>query len=90
MDKAELKQQILALVEQYSALHFAAKPFQAGSSVVPPSGKVLGAAELKNMVEASNNNETDSAPPLLFHGEGDVGGEVILMDQTVVPSDVLV
>ncbi|HEY5993159.1 MAG TPA: lipopolysaccharide biosynthesis protein RfbH [Gallionellaceae bacterium] len=53
VDKAELKQQILNLVEQYSAQHFAAKPFQAGSSVVPPSGKVLGAAELKNMVEAS-------------------------------------
>ncbi len=53
MDKAELKRQILNLVEQYSALHLAAKPFQAGSTVVPPSGKVLGAAELKNMVEAS-------------------------------------
>ena len=53
MDKAEIKQQILNLVEQYSALQYAAKPFQAGTSVVPPSGKVLGAAELKNMVEAS-------------------------------------
>ncbi|MDI1279756.1 aminotransferase class I/II-fold pyridoxal phosphate-dependent enzyme, partial [Methylobacter sp.] len=27
--------------------------FQAGTSVIPPSGKVLGASELKNMVEAS-------------------------------------
>lgn len=53
MDKAELKQQIFNLVEQYSALHFAEKPFQAGTSTVPPSGKVLGASELKNMVEAS-------------------------------------
>ena len=53
MDKAEIKQQILNLVEQYSALQYAAKPFRAGTSVVPPSGKVLGAAELKNMVEAS-------------------------------------
>ncbi|TSA49843.1 MAG: lipopolysaccharide biosynthesis protein RfbH [Nitrosomonadales bacterium] len=53
MDKAELKQQIFDLVEQYSALHFAEKPFQAGTSVIPPSGKVLGASELKNMVEAS-------------------------------------
>ncbi|OGT06533.1 MAG: lipopolysaccharide biosynthesis protein RfbH [Gallionellales bacterium RBG_16_57_15] len=53
MDKAELKQQILNLVEQYSALHFADKPFQAGASVIPPSGKVLGASELKNMVDAS-------------------------------------
>ena len=53
MNKESIKQQILELVEQYSALHFAGKPFQAGSSVVPPSGKVLGASELKNMVEAS-------------------------------------
>ncbi|MBV5330132.1 MAG: hypothetical protein JZU65_21310, partial [Chlorobium sp.] len=53
VDKTELKQQIFELVEQYSALHFAEKPFQAGTSVIPPSGKVLGASELKNMVEAS-------------------------------------
>ncbi len=53
MDKAEIKQQILNLVEQYSALQYVAKPFNAGTSVVPPSGKVLGATELKNMVEAS-------------------------------------
>lgn len=53
MDKETIKQQILNLVDQYSALHFAERPFQAGSSVIPPSGKVLGASELKNMVEAS-------------------------------------
>jgi CDP-6-deoxy-D-xylo-4-hexulose-3-dehydrase len=53
MSKETIKQQILDLVEQYSALQYAAKPFSAGSSVIPPSGKVLGAAELKNMVEAS-------------------------------------
>jgi CDP-4-dehydro-6-deoxyglucose reductase, E1 len=53
VDKTEIKQQILNLVEQYSALQYAAKPFNAGSSVIPPSGKVLGAGELKNMVEAS-------------------------------------
>ena len=53
VDKAELKQQIFDLVEQYSTLHFAEQPFQAGTSVIPPSGKVLGASELKNMVEAS-------------------------------------
>ena len=53
MDKVELKQQIFDLVEQYSALHFAEKPFQAGTSVIPPSGKVLGASELRNMVDAS-------------------------------------
>lgn len=53
MDKAELKQQIFDLVEQYSKLHFAEKTFEPGSSVIPPSGKVLGASELINMVDAS-------------------------------------
>jgi len=53
VSKETIKQQIFDLVEQYSALHFADKPFQAGTSVVPPSGKVLGASELKNMVDAS-------------------------------------
>jgi len=51
--KAELKQQIFDLVERYSELHFAEQSFEAGASVIPPSGKVLGASELKNMVEAS-------------------------------------
>lgn len=53
MDKEEIKNQILQLVEQYSTLHFAPKPFVTGETTVPPSGKVLGASELKNMVEAS-------------------------------------
>lgn len=53
MDKEIIKQQILGLVEQYSALQYADKAFTAGTSVVPPSGKVIGAPELKNMVEAS-------------------------------------
>ena len=53
MNKAELKQQILDLVERYSALQYAEKSFTAGTDVVPPSGKVIGAPELKNMVEAS-------------------------------------
>ncbi len=53
MDKQELKQQIFDLVEQYSALQFQEQSFQEGASVIPPSGKVLGASELKNMVDAS-------------------------------------
>jgi CDP-6-deoxy-D-xylo-4-hexulose-3-dehydrase len=53
LKKAELKQQIFDLVGQYSALHFVETAFEAGSSVIPPAGKVLGASELKNMVEAS-------------------------------------
>ena len=50
MNKDAIKKQIFDLVEQYSALHFAEKAFVAGTSIVPPSGKVLGASELKNMV----------------------------------------
>ncbi len=53
MDKADIKQQIFDLVEQYSELHFEEKPFDRGISVIPPSGKMLGASELKNMVDAS-------------------------------------
>jgi CDP-4-dehydro-6-deoxyglucose reductase, E1 len=53
MNKETIKQQIFNLVDQYSALHFEENTFQAGTSVIPPSGKVLGASELKNMVEAS-------------------------------------
>ena len=48
-----LREQIAALVEQYAAIALAPQPFLPGLSAVPPSGKVLDAAELKNMVEAS-------------------------------------
>lgn len=53
LDKVELKKQILGLVEQYSALQYAEKSFTAGTDVIPPSGKIIGVGELKNMVEAS-------------------------------------
>jgi len=53
LDKAEIKLKILDLVDQYSAMQYAPKAFEAGKSVIPPSGKVIGAAELKNMVEAA-------------------------------------
>lgn len=49
----QLREQIAALVDQYADLAFAHKAFQPGVSTVPPSGKVIGAAELKNMVDAS-------------------------------------
>ena len=48
-----LREQIASLVEAYAALALAPQPFTPGSSVVPASGKVIDAAELKNMVEAS-------------------------------------
>jgi CDP-6-deoxy-D-xylo-4-hexulose-3-dehydrase len=51
--KEQLRTQIAALVKQYADLAYAPTAFVAGKNVVPPSGKVLGAAELQNMVEAS-------------------------------------
>jgi CDP-6-deoxy-D-xylo-4-hexulose-3-dehydrase len=48
-----LRQEISALVEQYAQLVHSPKPFVPGESTVPVSGKVIGAAELQNMVEAS-------------------------------------
>ncbi len=48
-----LRDQIAALVDQYAAIALAPDPFLPGATAVPPSGKLLGAAELKNMVEAS-------------------------------------
>ena len=53
-DQAQaLRRQIAALVDDYAALTLAPKPFVPGETVVPPSGKLIGAEELKTMVEAS-------------------------------------
>lgn len=48
-----LRKQIEALVEEYAAIAYAPSTFEPGKSVVPPSGKLMGAEELKGMVEAS-------------------------------------
>lgn len=48
-----LRQEISKLVEQYALVALASKPFVPGDSVIPPSGKVIGARELQLMVEAS-------------------------------------
>jgi len=48
-----LRAQIAQLVDEYAAIAFAAQPFLPGLSSVAPSGKVIGAQELKNMVDAS-------------------------------------
>ena len=53
MNEAELRQQILDLVDQYAAVAREPQPFEPGASVIPPSGKVIGGAELRNMVDAS-------------------------------------
>jgi CDP-6-deoxy-D-xylo-4-hexulose-3-dehydrase len=53
-EKAEaLRAQISRLVEEYSALAFAPQAFFPGVTSVPPSGKAIGAEELKLMVEAA-------------------------------------
>jgi CDP-4-dehydro-6-deoxyglucose reductase, E1 len=48
-----LRQQIAGLVEQYAAISLAPRPFLPGLTAVPPSGKLLDAAELKNLVDAA-------------------------------------
>lgn len=48
-----LRQEISQLVERYAQTALAAKPFVGGETVIPPSGKVIGARELQLMVEAS-------------------------------------
>ena len=54
MEKSEqIRNQIAALVDEFAALKYAPKAFEGGNTVIPPSGKVLDAAELKAMVEAS-------------------------------------
>lgn len=51
--KEELRARIADLVKQYADLAYTPSPFEPGRNAVPPSGKVIGAAELQNMVEAS-------------------------------------
>ena len=48
-----LRAQIAALVDEYAAIALAPQAFFPGASAVPPSGKLMGAQELKYMVEAS-------------------------------------
>jgi CDP-6-deoxy-D-xylo-4-hexulose-3-dehydrase len=54
MDKLqEIRNKIAALVDEFSAIQYEPKAFIPGSTIVPPSGKVIDAAELKNMVDSS-------------------------------------
>ncbi len=48
-----LRTQIAELVEQYANVAYAPKAFEPGQSLIPPSGKVIGTNELKNMVDAA-------------------------------------
>ena len=49
----KIKNNILDLVDSYSNINFKEKEFIPGVSDVSVSGKVIGASELKNMIEAS-------------------------------------
>lgn len=51
--KAELREQILALVEEYHDVAFAPKPFVPGETTVSMSGKVFDADEMKHLVDSS-------------------------------------
>ena len=52
MNKDELREKILALVEQFGELSLENTYFKKGESVIPPSGKVIGGNELKFMTDA--------------------------------------
>jgi CDP-6-deoxy-D-xylo-4-hexulose-3-dehydrase len=49
----ELRLEIAKLVQEFADLKYTKKTFKPGISVVPPSGKVIGATELQYMVDAS-------------------------------------
>ena len=48
-----LRNQISKLVEEYAAIALAPNRFVPGVTMIPPSGKLIDAAEIKNTVEAS-------------------------------------
>lgn len=50
---ADLRAQILSLSERYAELAHGPKEFVPGSSAVPPSGKVLGPPEMRNLVDSA-------------------------------------
>ncbi|QPI41861.1 MULTISPECIES: lipopolysaccharide biosynthesis protein RfbH [Pectobacterium] len=52
MSTQNLREDIAKLVEQYANQAFASKVFLAGESIIPPAGKVIGAPEIKMMVDA--------------------------------------
>ena len=51
--KKKIRNKILKLVKNYSDLAFKKRKFIPGKTTIPPTGKVIGDIELKNMVEAS-------------------------------------
>ena len=50
---SQIRNQIADLVDRYAEIEFSTKSFMPGQTVVPPSGKLLSADDLKNMIDAS-------------------------------------
>ena len=53
LEQEKIRRKIAELVDQYAEIEFSPKIFKPGHTVVPPSGKLIGSDELKNMVDAS-------------------------------------
>ena len=53
LEAVRLRAEIVALSRRYAEVAFTPATFVPGQSAIPPSGKVLGAPEIANMVEAS-------------------------------------
>lgn len=53
MNKDQIREQILQLVRRYGDLATQPPAFESGKTVIPPSGKVIGAREMELMVDAS-------------------------------------
>lgn len=54
MDKLQnIRSEIANLIDEFASVKFQKIPFEPGQTLIPPSGKVLDATELKAMVEAS-------------------------------------
>ena len=49
----EIRQKIAVLVDEFANIKYTPQSFKPGETVIPMSGKVLDASELKAMVEAS-------------------------------------
>lgn len=49
----DLRARILDLVSEYAEAAHAPQPFEPGATAIPASGKVVGAPELRNLVDAS-------------------------------------
>jgi len=52
-DTNEIRKEIAELVKQYAQIEFKEKTFEAGKTVIPAAGKVIGEPELQHMVSAS-------------------------------------